>query len=94
MHYSVRTEHDRNEGRKRDYLTVWSGPFASNFEAEGVSLPRGDGYMLSLLYGGKIRVACPLRTDATWQETDAAISEALTEYERQREAVALHLPTD
>lgn len=35
----VRTEYEMNASRKRDYLTVWSGPFFSVYEAIGVSLP-------------------------------------------------------
>lgn len=95
MSYSIATDYDRNAGRKRDYLTVWSGPFASTYEASGVSLPNGDGYMLALAYGGKVRVSCLTpRNDDNWQQIDAAIDAALTEHNRQREAVALHLPTD
>lgn len=76
--YGVATDYDRNEGRKRDYLTVWSGPFMSVYEASGVSLPKGDGYMLTLAFGGKVRVSCPTpRNDDNWQEVDAAIDEAL-----------------
>lgn len=78
MSYGVRTEYEQNEGRKRDHLTVWSGPFASNYEAAGVSLPRGDGYMLILAYGGKVRVSCPTpRTDDNYLTVDAAIGAAL-----------------
>jgi hypothetical protein len=76
-HYGIATDYERNAGRKRDHLTVWSGPFCSVFEASGVSLPKRDGYMLTTYNGDKVRVTCPLRTDDTWQETDAAISAAL-----------------
>jgi hypothetical protein len=78
-HYAIATDYDRNEGRKRDYLTVWSGGFLSDYEASGVSLPRGDGYMLTLAYGGKVRVTCPTpRNEDNWQAVDAAVSAALT----------------
>jgi hypothetical protein len=76
--YGVRTEYDRNEGRKRDHLTVWSGPWYSVYEAAGVSLPRGDGYMLTTYNGKKVRVTCPTpRTDENYQQIDAAVSAAL-----------------
>jgi hypothetical protein len=71
MTYGVRSEYELSAGRKRDYLTVWSGPFYSVFEASAVSLPKRDGYMLTTYNGDKVRVTCPLRTD------DAAISAAL-----------------
>lgn len=76
--YGVATDYDRNDGRKRDYLRVWSGPWFSVWEADGVSLPKRNGYMLTTYNGARIRVTCPApRTDATYQEIDAAISEAL-----------------
>ena len=79
MTYGVRTEYDLNEGKRRDYLTVWSGPFSSVWEADGVSLPGGDGYMLTTYNGDKVRVTCPTpRTDDTYVEVDAAIDAALT----------------
>lgn len=82
--YGVATDYDSNDGRKRDYLTVWSGPFFSVWEAVGVSLPKGDGYMLTTYNGVKVRVVCPTpRTDANYTEVDAAISAALEElYDR------------
>lgn len=77
-YYGVRSEYDYNETHKRDCITVWSGPFASTLEAIGYSLPKGDGYMLHLVHGGKVRVTCPApRTDETFEEIDAAINEAL-----------------
>jgi hypothetical protein len=84
-HYGIATDYDRNAGRKRDYLTVWTGPFASEYVASGVSLPKGDGYMLSILYGGKVRVACPTpRTDENFAEIDAAIGDAVTAYYNEK----------
>jgi hypothetical protein len=83
-HYGIATDYDRNEGRKRDYLTVWSGAFASDYEAQGVSLPRGDGYMLTTYGGAKVRVTCPTpRNEDTWQEVDAAINAALSAHREQ-----------
>lgn len=83
--YGVATDYDRNEGRKRDYLQVWSGPFFSVWEADGVSLPKGDGYMLTTYNGRKVRVECPTpRNDENWQEVDAAISAAMEELHRDK----------
>lgn len=77
-HYGVTTEYERNRGRKRDYLRVWSGPFCSVWEADGVSLPKGDGYMLTTYNGRKVRVECPTpRTDENYLTVDAAIAGAL-----------------
>ncbi len=76
--YGVTTDYDRNEGRKRDHLTVWSGPFSSVYEASGVSLPRGDGYMLTTYNGEKVRVACPTpRSEDNYREVDQAVTDAL-----------------
>jgi hypothetical protein len=76
--YGVRSEHERSEGKRRDYLTVWSGPFFSVWEADGVSLPKGDGYMLTTYNGDKVRVTCSTpRTEANFQQVDDAIGVAL-----------------
>lgn len=78
--YGVRTEYEKNEGKKRDYLTVWSGPFFSVWEADGVSLPSG-GYMLTTYNDTKVRVECPSpRTEDNYKQVDQAISEALTKH--------------
>jgi hypothetical protein len=83
MSYGVMTDYDRNDGRKRDYLRVWSGPFYSVWEADGVSLPRGDGYMLTTYNGERVRVTCPTpRTDENYREVDAAIDAALRAHYR------------
>lgn len=73
--YGVTTDYDRNDGRRRDYLRVWSGPRYHTWEADGVSLPRGDGYMLTTYNGDRVRVSCPTpRTDETFQQINAALS--------------------
>lgn len=69
---------DTMPGRKREYLTVWTGPFASEYEGQAVTLPKGDGYMVTRYNGEKVRVTCPTpRTDDNFTEIDNAISEAL-----------------
>lgn len=78
MHYGVSTDYDYNASHKRDRITVWSPPFASTYEAEGYSLPGGDGYMLTTYNGDKVRVTCPTpRTDETYEAVDKAVSDAL-----------------
>ena len=77
--FGVTTDYERNAVLKRDYLRVWSGPFYGVHEADGVSLPKGDGYMLTTCSGDKVRVVCPTpRNDENFAQIDAAISEALT----------------
>ena len=77
--FGVRTEYE--DPRTRHCITVWSGPFYHTFEAEGLSLPKNAGYMLTTYNGGKVRVACPApRDDENYQEVDAAISVALAEH--------------
>lgn len=86
-HYGVATDYDWTG--KRDRLIVWSGPFMSTFEAEGLSLPKGDGYMLTTYNDGdKVRVSCPCpRDESNFREVDAAINAALNEYEAKRGSV-------
>ena len=59
------------------------------FEAEGLSLPGRDGYVLTTYNGDRVRVACPMRTDDTYEEVDAAISEALNRHHEARGDVRL-----
>jgi hypothetical protein len=82
--YGVMDDYEYNATHKRRRILVWSGPFYSVFEADGYSLPRRDGYMLTTYNGDKIRVACPIRSDETWQETDKAIDAALTAHYAER----------
>lgn len=74
--YGVRDEDRALFGRQ--VLTVWSGSFYSDYEGNAVELPKHDGYMVRLEYGGKIRVTCPApRTEDNYSEVDEAISVAV-----------------
>lgn len=76
--YGVIRDYDYSETHKRERLTIWSGSFMSDREGEAYTLPKGDGYMIRLEYGDKVRVTCPTpRNDATYNEVDAAINKAL-----------------
>lgn len=76
--YGIIEDYDYNQTHKRKRLTIWSGSFMSDREGEAYSLPKGDGYMVTLHYGDKVRVTCPVdRTDANYQEQDEAINKAL-----------------
>ena len=78
--YGVAKDYDY--AGKRERLTVWSGPFASLFEADALSLPKGDGYMVTLRTGEKIRVTSPVgRDDKNYREIDSAINAAINEHE-------------
>lgn len=80
-HYGVTTDYDYSDAHKRERLDVWSGPFMSEWEGSALSLPKGDGYMLTTHSGAKVRVSCPTpRTDETYREIDDAISAALREH--------------
>ena len=87
----VRDEYAPQFGRQR--LTIWSGPFASNYEGSATELPRHDGYMLTIshfLWSHKVRVLCESpRTDENWMRVDdairAAYEEAETACEKERE---------
>jgi hypothetical protein len=85
--FGVCTDYEANRGRKRDHVTVWEGPFADQYVASGVSLPRGNGYMLTLDWGDKVRVTSPTpRTDDNYHEVDAAINAALTAHYARKAA--------
>jgi hypothetical protein len=80
-HYGLIEDYEYNATHKRKRYTIWSGPFASVREGEMYSLPKGDGFMITLEYGDKIRVTCPVeRTDETYVEQDKAINDALNAY--------------
>lgn len=87
--YAVATDYDWQRTHKTDRLTVWSGAFASQYEGEAISLPRGDGYMVHLYYGDKVRVSCPVgRTDDNYMQIDQAISGAINAHFAKKEVVA------
>jgi hypothetical protein len=76
--YGVTSDYEYNATHKRDKIRVWSGAFFSVFEAEGYSLPGGDGYMLTTYNGDKVRVTCPARRNGdNYRKVDAAVSAAL-----------------
>lgn len=87
--YGVATDYEW--AGKRDRLVVWSGSFMSTFEAEGIELPKVDGYMLTTYNDGdKVRVTCPApRNESNFHEVDAAINAAMNEYEQKRGSVRM-----
>lgn len=79
--YGIIEDYDYNATHKRKRLTLWSGPFASVREGEAYSLPKGDGYMVTLEYGDKVRVECPVeRTNENYIEQDEAFNKALNKH--------------
>lgn len=95
-HLGVMSDYDYNGTHKRERLTLWSGAFASVYEGEAYSLPRGDGYMITLEYGGKIRVTCPTtpRTDENYLEIDEALRVAMNAYFLATHATTLETKED
>lgn len=76
MAYGVMTDYEHKG--KRHHVLVWSGAFCSDLEAEGWSLPKWDGYMITTYNGDKIRVSCPCpRDEHNYLEVDSAIDAAL-----------------
>lgn len=79
--YGITEDYEYNATHKRKRIMIWSGSFMSDFEGEALSLPKGDGFMITLYYGDKVRVECPVeRTDATYIEQDKAINDALNKH--------------
>lgn len=77
--FAVMNDYEYTVTHKRERITVWSGSFASTFEADGFSLPSGKGYTLTTYNDDKVRVTCPSpRTDENYRDVDAAVSAALT----------------
>jgi len=78
MYYTVSSDYKYNLTHKRDRILVWSGAFCDNFEGVGYSLPKGNGYMLTLDFSDKIRVACPTpRTAKNYETIDDAVNAAI-----------------
>lgn len=74
--FGVTTDYDYTG--KRERIEVWSGPFSNVWEASGLSLPGGGGYMLTTYNGDKVRVECSTpRNSTNYIEIDAAITSAL-----------------
>lgn len=83
--YGIIDDYEYSAAHRRERLTVWSGPFASVWEGEAYSLPRGNGYMVTTYDGEKIRVTCPTpRNDENYLAIDAAINDALNRKEVTR----------
>lgn len=81
MRYGIIEDHAHNKTHKRKRLTLWSGTFMTDYEGEAFSLPKGDGYMVNLGYGDKVRVVAPVeRTDENYQEQDKAFNDALNRH--------------
>ena len=71
----IRNEYSPLFGRER--LTLWSGPFCSQFEGSAIELPGHNGYMVEA-DGRRCRVECESpRTEENFRRVDEAINEAL-----------------
>ncbi len=79
LKYGITTDYEYAYDHKRDRIVVWSGPFFGTFEAEGLELPRHDGYMHTTYNGDKVRVQCPTPREAyNYEQVDRAINDALS----------------
>jgi hypothetical protein len=68
----------------RQLLSLWSGPFASEYEGFATELPKHDGFMLDIPYQIKVRVECPApRTQENYEQVDAAIDAAFQQAEKE-----------
>ena len=85
--FGVATDYDYSATHARDRITVWSGALYSVFEADGLSLPSGAGYMLTTYQGDKVRVECPAPRDGdNFSEVDRLIGSALNAHYQAIEA--------
>lgn len=79
--YGITEDYEYNATHKRKRIMLWSGAFMSIYEGEAFSLPNGNGFMVNLGYGDKVRVECPVeRTDENYEEQDKAINDALNKH--------------
>lgn len=86
--FVVWTDFDYAASHKRHRIVVWSGPMYKTFEAEGLSLPWGQGYMLTTYNGDKVRVKCSAPRDPlNSEEVDLAIRSALLAHYKKVGAV-------
>lgn len=79
--YGIRTEYETRTER-RDYLSAWSGPFMSVYEAQGYANNGAKTYSMTDYNGDRIAAKLPEgitapRTDQNFMQIDAAISDAL-----------------
>lgn len=79
--YAVATNYDESTA-KRERITVWSGVFASDFEADGYANHGARTYSLTTYAGDKVAARLPEgitapRTGDNFQQIDQAISDAL-----------------
>jgi len=83
--YSIATDYEYTETHKRERLSIWSGAFASDYEGEAYSRPRGWTIRPYYGLGDVIRVDGPnRRTDENYPEVDRLISDALEAYWAER----------
>lgn len=88
--FGVTEDYEYSASHKRHKMLVWSGSFMSVFEAVALSLPKSDGYMLTVYGGDKVRISCPApRNSDNWQQVDAAINEALNNFFAEKYAEPL-----
>jgi hypothetical protein len=90
VHYAIADDYEYNRTHKRERLSIWSQPFASQYEGEALSIPgAGADYMVTLYPSGdKIRVETPLRRDDNYAEVDKKISAAINDHLDSRALVA------
>lgn len=75
MTYFVRDEYAKIFGLQ--YLTLWSGAFASDFEGHATELRGHDGFCVAAA-GRTVYITCPApRTEENFLVVDAAINAAL-----------------
>lgn len=79
--YGITEDYEYTATHKRAAIDVWSGPFFHTWEARGLSLPGGAGYMLTTYNGDKVRVETgALRGGQNYRAVDSAISLALNNH--------------
>lgn len=79
--FGIHSEPDESIGG-RDFVTVWSGVFMSNFEGQGYATHGVSTMTVVLEYDGPVAVTLPEgvtfpRTDENYTAIDSAINEAL-----------------
>lgn len=86
--YGTTTDHDYSAEHVRQKIDVWTGPWFHEHVATGLSL--ADGFMLTTYNGDKVRVSCPSpRDDENYTQVDAAIADAMKQYEAARGSVTI-----
>lgn len=92
--YGIATDYDYGASHGREYINIWSGGFMGTWEGQAYPTRGAKQITITTYNQDKVIVKLPdgvtfPRTAENYEAIDAAINEALDEYERARGSVQL-----